>query len=92
MLRSSTYFPRRFDQRLQAWCSLGREGIRGACAMVLEAYATTEAVCALTAEDTDEMDALLAAMARAGRSTDEQWSRLNRTWHIQIQEPRRGAR
>jgi chemotaxis methyl-accepting protein methylase len=62
MLRSSTYFPRRFDQRLQAWCSLGREVYR--LREVLEAYATTEAVCALTAEDIDEMDALLAAIAQ----------------------------
>jgi len=52
---------------------------------VLEAYATTEAVCALTAEDIDEMDALLVQMAQVGRSTtDEQWSRLNRTWHFRL--------
>ena len=52
---------------------------------MLEAYATTEAVCALTAEDIDEMDALLVQMAQVGRSTtDEQWSRLNRTWHFRL--------
>lgn len=52
---------------------------------VLEAYATTEAVCALTADDIGQMDALLAQMAQAGRSsTDEQWSRLNRTWHFRL--------
>ena len=52
---------------------------------VLEAYATTEAVCALTAADIDEMDALLVQMAQVGRSTtDEQWSRLNRTWHFRL--------
>jgi len=52
---------------------------------VLEAYATKEAVPALTAEDLDEMDALLVQMAQVGRSnTYEQWSRLNRTWHFKL--------
>jgi DNA-binding GntR family transcriptional regulator len=50
---------------------------------VFEAFATKEAAPALTAEDIDEMDALLVQMAQVGRiNTYEKWSRLNRTWHF----------
>jgi DNA-binding GntR family transcriptional regulator len=52
---------------------------------VFEAFATKEAVPALTAEDLDEMEALLVQMAQVGSSdTSETWSRLNQTWHFKL--------
>jgi DNA-binding GntR family transcriptional regulator len=52
---------------------------------VFEAFATKEAVPALTAEDLDEMDALLAEMAQVASSdTSEKWSRLNQAWHFKL--------
>jgi DNA-binding GntR family transcriptional regulator len=52
---------------------------------VFEAFATKEAVPALTAEDLAEMDALLAEMAGVGKSdTSRAWSSLNRTWHFKL--------
>jgi len=52
---------------------------------VLEAFATKEAVSALTAEDLEEMDALLVEMGQVASSdTSETWSRLNQTWHFKL--------
>ena len=52
---------------------------------VFEAFATREAVPALTAGDLEEMDALLAEMAQvASTDTSERWSRLNRSWHFRL--------
>jgi DNA-binding GntR family transcriptional regulator len=52
---------------------------------VFEAFATKEAVPALTAEDLAEMDALLAEMARVGNSdTSRAWSSLNQMWHFKL--------
>ena len=52
---------------------------------VFEAFATKEAVPALTAADVAEMDALLAQMARVGTTdTSGKWSSLNRTWHFKL--------
>ena len=52
---------------------------------VFEAFATREAVPALTAGDMDEMDALLAQMAQVGSGdTSEAWSRLNQAWHFKL--------
>jgi DNA-binding GntR family transcriptional regulator len=52
---------------------------------VFEAFATKEAVPALTAEDLDEMDALLVEMEQvASNDTSETWSRLNQTWHFKL--------
>ena len=52
---------------------------------VFEAFATREAVPALTPGDLDEMDALLAEMAQVGSGdTSENWSRLNRAWHFKL--------
>jgi len=52
---------------------------------VFEAFATREAVPALTAGDLAEMDALLAEMAQvASGDTSETWSRLNHAWHFRL--------
>jgi DNA-binding GntR family transcriptional regulator len=52
---------------------------------VFEAFATREAVPALTAADMAEMDALLTEMEQVGSDdTSENWSRLNQTWHFKL--------
>src|SRR5258708_16149430 len=52
---------------------------------VFEAFATKEAVPALTAGDMDEMDALLTQMAQVGSSyTCDDRSRLNQAWHFKL--------
>lgn len=52
---------------------------------VFEAFATREAVPLLTAEDLDELDALLAEMAQAASDdTSETWPRLNQAWHFKL--------
>jgi DNA-binding GntR family transcriptional regulator len=52
---------------------------------VFEAFATREAVPALTAGDLAEMDALLAEMEQvASGDTSETWIRLNHAWHFRL--------
>ena len=52
---------------------------------VFEAFATKEAVPALTAGDRVEMDALIDQMAEVGSGdTSETWSRLNQAWHFKL--------
>ena len=51
---------------------------------LFEAFATKEAVPALTAQDLAEMDALLEEMDAASNDASDTWSRLNQTWHFKL--------
>jgi len=52
---------------------------------VLEAFATREAVPAVTDGDLDEMDDLLTDLDRIGqKGADEKWARINRSWHFKL--------
>jgi DNA-binding GntR family transcriptional regulator len=52
---------------------------------MFEAFATKEAVPALSGASLAQMDGLLAQMARTGRgNTYDNWSRLNQEWHFAL--------
>jgi DNA-binding GntR family transcriptional regulator len=52
---------------------------------VLEAFATKEAVPALTADDITELEASFKELARLGRShAYDRWSQVNREWHFKL--------
>jgi DNA-binding GntR family transcriptional regulator len=53
---------------------------------VVEAFATKEAVLALGAGDIKELQRLSDELKRKAKTTDDTWSKLNRTWHLRLYE------